>query len=202
MGALLEALRHVTHPKARRAIYEALGNYPSPKVLHEVRRRYASEAGYHAEAEAIRTLGRMKDPSLLGLFKEELSKESWNEVLRCAALDAIGMLQMAESVTILKAYTRYGQHPNVRMTAIRRLGILGRGREDIQADLLALLKDKYLLVQLAVVRALGTFADERATDALLKFTSGDVDGRLKRAAEEAIRKIRKGMEQEFPSEKT
>ena len=33
----------------------------------------------------------------------------------------------------------------------------------------------------------------------MKYTAGDLDGRLKRTAEEAIRKIRKGMEQEFPS---
>src|SRR5882672_10240955 len=89
----------------------------------------------------------------------------------------------------------------IRMSAIRRLGMLGKGREDVQNHLADLLSDKYLLVQLAVVRALGTFADERVTEALMKYTRGDLDGRLKRAAEEAIRKVRKGMEQEFPLKK-
>ena len=109
------------------------------------------------------------------------------------------MLQLAESFSILKEYSRYGHSPNVRMTAIRRLGLLSRVRDDVQPVLLDLLRDKYLLVQLAVVRALGSFADERATDALMKYTTGDLDGRLKRAAEEGIRKIRKGMENEFPA---
>ena len=109
--------------------------------------------------------------------------------------------QLAESVSILKEYSRYGYHPNVRMTAIRRLGMLVRGREDLQNHLVTLLSDRYLLVQLAVVRALAGSADERVTDALMKYTTGDLDGRLKRAAEEAIRKIRKGMEQEFPAPK-
>ena len=183
----------------RRALYEALASYASPKVLAAVRSRQASEKSYLVQAEAIRTLGRMKDSSLLGLFKETLKKESWNDILGCAALDAIGSLQLAESFAILKEYSRYGHHPNVRMTAIRRLGALGRTREDIQNILLELLRDKYLLVQLSVVRALGSFADERVTPELMKYTSGDLDGRLKRAAEEAIRKIRKGMENEFPS---
>src|SRR5262249_31399865 len=97
--------------------------------------------------------------------------------------------------------SRYGHHPNLRMAAIRRLGALGAGREDVQDHLVGLLSDPYLLVQLAVVRTLGGFADERVTEALMKFTSGTVDGRLKRAAEESIRKIRKGMEQEFPVKK-
>jgi aminopeptidase N len=200
MEILLEALRQIEHPKVRRVLYEALGSYPSPRVLAEVRARYLSEKSYFAQGEAVRTLGRMKDPSLLGLFKDVLNKmNSWNETLRCAALDAIGSLQLAESVSVLKEHARYGYHPNVRMTAIRRLGMLGRGRDDIQPLLVGLLSDRYLLVQLAVVRALGSFADERATDALMKYTSGDLDGRLKRAAEEAVRKIRKGMDNEFPS---
>jgi len=199
LEALLDGLRQIEHPKVRRALYEALGGFASPRVLAEVRSRCASEKSYSAEAESIRTLGRMKDPSLLGLFKDYLKKDSWNDVLRCAALDAIGMLQLAESFSILKEYSRYGYHPNVRMTAIRRLGLLGRLRGDVQPVLIGLLNDKYLLVQLAVARALGSFADERATEALMKYTSGDLDGRLKRVAEEAIRKIRKGMEDEFPS---
>jgi len=36
---------------------------------------------------------------------------------------------------------------------------------------------------------------------LMKYTAGDLDGRLKRAAEEAVRRIRKGMEPEFPTAK-
>ncbi len=197
----LDALKTIDHPKVRRSIYEALGNYPSPRVIQEVRARHDSEKSYLVEAEAVRTLGRMKDPGLISIFKGYLKKESWNDILRCAALDAIGILQLGESVQVMKEYSRYGYHPNVRMAAIRRLGALGRGREDIQNHLLELLSDKYLLVQLSVVRALGTFADERATEALMKYTAGELDGRLKRTAEEAIRKIRKGMEQEFPAPK-
>lgn len=198
--ALLEALRQIQHPKVRRAIYEALGSYPTPKVEAEIRSGLPHEKSYFAQSEALRSLGRMKDPSLLSLFKEYLKKESWNDTFRCAALDAIGSLQLAESRAILKQYSRSGYHPHVRMTAIRRLASLGRGgREDVQNHLVGLLEDKHLLVQLTAVRALGTFADERATDALMKYTTGDYDGRMKRAAEETVRKIRKGMEQEFPA---
>ncbi len=201
LDALLEGLRKIEHPKVRRAVYEALGSFSSPRVLSEVRARFGSEKSYFAEAEGLRTLGRMKEPSLIGLIKEYLKKESWNDLFRCAALDAIGSLQLAESFSTLREHSRYGYHPNVRMTAIRRLGMIGRGREDVQNHLVGLLDDPYLLVQLAVVRTLGTFADERVTDALMKYTTGDLDGRLKRAAEEAVRKIRKGMEQEFPVQK-
>lgn len=201
MDALLFGLRTVEHPKVRRAIYEALGSYPSSHVTHEIRLLIKDEPTWLVEAEAIKTLGRMKDTSLLSLFKAYLKKDSWNDVLRMAALEAIANLQASETVAILKAHTRYGFHPSTRMTAVRRLAGLGRGRDDIQSHLVRMLSDSYLLVQLAVVRALGSFADERAVPALMKLTTGDRDGRLKRAAEEAVRKIRKGMDDEFPSDR-
>lgn len=201
LKGLLEGLRQISHPKVRRALFEALGNFPSPQVIHETQSCYSTEKSYFAEAEAIRALGRMRDPSLLATFRGLLQRESWNDVLRCATLDAIASLQLPESVAILKEYSAYGHSPNARMTAIRGLGTLGRGRSDIQEYLVKLLDDRYLLVQLAVVRTLGTLADERAVDALMKLTTGDRDGRLKRLAEEAIRKIRKGMEQEMPTKK-
>jgi HEAT repeat protein len=57
------------------------------------------------------------------------------------------------------------------------------------------------MMKMVVVRSLGNIADERAVPALMKYTTGDLDGRLKRTAEESIRKIRKGMDPEFPSAK-
>jgi aminopeptidase N len=199
MDALLDGLKTIEHPKVRRALYEALGHYPSHRVQDAIRQSYETESSWLVEAEAIRALGRQKDPALLTTLKEHVKRESWNDVIRNAALDAIGMLQVSEAVPLLKEYSRYGHSPSARMTAIRRLGALGKGREDIQDHLIKLLSDHYLLVRLAVVRALGQIADERAVEPLMKLTSGDLDGRLKRTAEEAVRKIRKGMDNEFPS---
>jgi aminopeptidase N len=199
MEALLDGLKQIEHPKVRRALYEALGSYPSHRVQDVIRQSFETEKSWLVEAEAIRALGRQKDPTLITLLKEQVKRESWNDVIRNAALDAIGLLQVAEAVPLLKEYSRYGNSPNARMTAIRRLGALGRGREDVQDHLIKLLEDTYLLVRLAVVRALGGIADERAVEPLMKLTSGDLDGRLKRTAEEAVRKIRKGMETEFPT---
>lgn len=199
MEALMQGLRQITHPKVRRAIFEALGNYVQSLVLADLQTLYASEASYFAEADAIRAIGRMRDPAMLGLLKELLQRDSWNDVLRCAALDAIAALKLPESITLMKTYSLRGHSPSARMTAIRNLGGLANGREDIQQHLVKLLADPYLLVQMAVVRVLGSIADERAVTALMKYTTGDLDGRLKRTAEESIRKIRKGMEQEMPT---
>jgi aminopeptidase N len=199
LDALLMALQRETHPKARRAILDALGSFSDLRVQQESQRAQAAEKSYFAEAAAIRNLGRMRNPAALPALKILLARDSWNDVLRCAALDALAALKLPESVEILKTHSQRGHHPHARMSAIRALGSLGPSHPGIQDHLVGLLSDPYLLVQIAVVRALGTFADERAVDALMKYTTGDVDGRLKRLSEEAIRKIRKGMEQEFPT---
>ena len=57
-----------------------------------------------------------------------------------------------------------------------------------------LTQDSFVLVQVRAVQALEKVGDERAVPALKKLTAGDWDGRLKRAADEAIAKITKGFE--------
>jgi aminopeptidase N len=199
MDALLEGLRQIAHPKVRRGIFEALGHYSNPRVLSEVQSLYEREPSYLAEADAIRTLGKMRNPEVLGLLKELVKRDSWNDVLRCAALDAIAALKVPESITILMNYTRPQNSSSARITAVRGLAGLAQGRDDIQQHLVRVLADPYLMVKMAAIRALGVSADERAVKAIMPYTQGDWDGRLKRTAEESVRKIRKGMDQEFPS---
>ncbi len=83
-----------------------------------------------------------------------------------------------------------------RMTAIRCLAQVGVGRPDVQDHLIGLLEDPYLLVQMAAVRGLTQIGDERAVPALEKLAKGDRDGRLLRSAQEAVEKLKKGIEDE------
>lgn len=200
MEALLEGLRKVQHPKVRRAIFEALGNYADQRAREAVRKVFQSEKSYLAEAEAIRALGRMRDLTMLKKFQDLLKRNSWNDVLRCAALDAIAFLKVPESITILKNYSQKNHSSSARITAVRGLVSLGQGNEEIQDHLLRVLEtDPYMMVKMAAIRALGAVADERAVPTLMKYTTGDLDGRMKRTAEESVRRIRKGMDQEFPT---
>jgi aminopeptidase N len=199
MEALLAGLRQVAHPKVRRAIFEALGNYSNVAVLAEIQSLHHREASYFAQADALRAIGRIRHADQLGLLKEQLKKDSWNDVIRAAALDGIAALRLPESVEILKRYSQRGHSYQARGAAIRGLANMAQGRDDIQQHLVALLADPFMMIQMGVIRALGASADERAVPALMKFTSGDLDGRLKRTAEEAVRRIRKGMDPEFPA---
>ena len=75
------------------------------------------------------------------------------------------------------------------MIAIRNLATFGKGRKDVLDMLMELANDRYVLIQITAVDALGELRDERAMPLLESLTKGEVDGRLMRAAEDAIRKI-------------
>jgi HEAT repeat protein len=80
------------------------------------------------------------------------------------------------------------------MAAIRSLGSFGAITTQVQNRLLELTEDPFLLVRITAVRLLHQLGDERAVPHLKKLTSGDLDGRLMRLAEEAVQKITKNFE--------
>jgi aminopeptidase N len=194
VAALVQGLDRVTHPKARRILIEALGEARPEDIRTRLRASYRREPSYFVEIQSLRALAQTGDMSVLNLLTEQLGRESWNDILRSGALDALAALKAPEAVTVLTRHTAWGYHQGTRMTAIRGLAQLGAGRSDVQRTLIGLTRDPYLLVQLAAVRALSQIGDERAVPALKKLTEGHLDGRLKRSAEEAIQKIKKGIE--------
>ncbi|MBL8023963.1 MAG: M1 family metallopeptidase [Elusimicrobia bacterium] len=194
--ALLRAHHEVEHPKARRALLFALGEFREIQVRDRLLETHGQEKSYFAFNQAIRTLARQGDPLVMDLIERSLRMDSWNDVIRSGALDALTAMKPADLVVRLKKHTSYGVPETRRMTAIRCLAQVGLGRTDVQDHLMGLLEDPNLLVQMAVIRGLTQIGDERAIPALKKLTTGDRDGRLLRTAEEAVEKLKKGIEDE------
>jgi aminopeptidase N len=194
--ALLRAHRSVEHPKARRAILSALGEFREIQVRDRLLETHAGEKSYFAFNQAVRALARQEDPVAMEVIERSLTMDSWNDVIRSGALDALTALKPADLVSRLKKHAAYGVPETRRMTAIRCLAQVGVGRPEVQRFLIGLLEDPNLLVQMAVIRGLTKIGDERAIPALKKLTTGDRDGRLLRTAEEAIEKLKKGIEDE------
>jgi aminopeptidase N len=194
--ALLRAHRSVEQPKARRAILSALGEFREIQVRDRLLETHAGEKSYFAFNQAVRALARQGDPVAMEVIERSLTMDSWNDVIRSGALDALTALKPADLVSRLKKHAAYGVPETRRMTAIRCLAQVGVGRPEVQRFLIGLLEDPNLLVQMAVIRGLTKIGDERAIPSLKKLTTGDRDGRLLRTAEEAIEKLKKGIEDE------
>ena len=172
----------------------ALGEFREAAVRERLWETLAQEKSYFAETQALKSLAKQGDATVERLIDEALGRDSWNDVLRSGALEALTLLRSPKAVDVLIRHTAYGVPHTRRMTAIRCLAQLGGGREDVLRRLTALLDDPYLLVQMSAVRALGQVGDERAVPALEKLTKGDWDGRLIRTAEETVLKLKKNID--------
>lgn len=191
---LLRAHAAEENPKARRPINAALGEFREAAVRERLWETLAQEKSYFAETQSLKSLAKQGDATVERLIDEALGRDSWNDVLRSGALEALTLLRSPKAVDVLIRHTAYGVPHTRRMTAIRCLAQLGGGREDVLRRLTALLDDPYLLVQMSAVRALGQVGDERAVPALEKLTKGDWDGRLIRTAEETVLKLKKNID--------
>ncbi len=191
---LVHCLDVIDHPKVRRAIYEGLRHTKSKSAADYVEKCFRKEKSYFVEAEGVRLLSALRHPKAKAVIEETLKKESWNDVLRQAALEAMAISRNAAWIPTLLNHTKPGHHQRLRMAALRALMQFKPATEAVRNRLVDLTTDTFLLMQTAAARALQELGDERAVPALKKLTTGDRDGRLKRLAEEAINKLTKGFE--------
>jgi aminopeptidase N len=185
----------IKHVKARRAVVEAIGKFRRPESLDLLKKALEAKDSYYVPAEACRAIGKVRTPAALKVLEQQLEVESWNDSIRSGAIDALAALNSDEVVPTLKERTAYGAHQISRTAAVRALGTVGKGRGDVVDHLLKLVTDKFLRVQVTAIAQLGHLGDPRALGPLKALVDReDVDRRLLRVAEEAIREIREGLD--------
>jgi aminopeptidase N len=94
-AALLEGLG-VSHPKGRRAVVAALGLFRKDEEVGKALRKLCEKGdpSYFVEAEAARSLGKLKLPDTLPLLEKMTERPSFQDVIAAAAIDG-----MAESLS-------------------------------------------------------------------------------------------------------
>ena len=187
--AALKKMTDVKSPKARRAVAAAIGEFKTQSSLELLKKMLLDKNSYYVPSEAARSIGKLSHETSMQTLKKHINIESWNDTIKSGVLEGIAKLQTDESISILKENGKYGHHERSRITAIRNLGLIGKGRKDVLDFLIESSKDNYSLVQLVSVIALGDLGDERAIPVLEEMTKGHRDGRIKRQAQESIRKI-------------
>jgi aminopeptidase N len=189
-AALLGAL-DLPDPRARRGVAAGLAETRSARAGAALRRLADTDPSPFVAAEALRGLGRTRDPGARPVLLAALrARDAWNDVVRAGAVDGLADLGGPAALAVLRARTRYGHpHPS-RVAAVAALGRAGAGDPGALRTLLARTRDPHLRVQTAAIRALGALGDERALPRLRALAAArDVDGRVPRAAAEAFRAI-------------
>jgi aminopeptidase N len=200
--ALEVLLAHVQlpHPKARRAVVTALGEFKEPRAAQALTAVIAqTDASYYVEAEAAAALGKTRTDGVLAVLQEASQKESWNEVIRGGVFRGLAELKDERAISLLVDFTAYGCPPLARYAAIRALGKLG-GEKDpapevIVNTLTALLDEEHFRTRMATLEALASLNSPKTLPALERLSARDLDGRVKRRLEEVIETIRSNRKQ-------
>lgn len=189
-SALLAALAD-RNPRVRRRIVLALAQFKDDAdVASALRRQWRTEKSYMVRAEILTTLAAIRAPDAFERCAAALDTSSFRDVIRSAALRAFDVLQDERGIDLAMRYAAYGQSRWTRAAAMSALAGLARTvphrARRIQEGLEQHLRDRSFWAQLAAAESLGKLGRPAAVEALRRLEKADVDGRLQKAARDAI----------------
>ena len=187
--------------RVRRKVIKALGKFKEDEVVAKpLEKTFQKDSSYFAQAEAVRSLARIRALNAFQICVKALKQDSHNEVIRRAAFD--GFIELRDSLGINYAlhWAAYGKPTQVRTSAIAALGRLaeyGEARQDELLDqLMTYLDDPHFRARTAAMKALGDLGDPQAIAALERSILREPHFRRNETARKAIRKIRENQKME------
>jgi aminopeptidase N len=196
---LIKALAVEVHPRTRRVIARALGDFvhdaAAGAALAAVVER--GDASYFVEAEAALSLGKTRTARAGELLRVAAGRDSFNDVIRQYAYRGLAEARDDGALNFLLDAVRWGRITQGRRAAAMALAVLVRGRRDREARdvrerLELLLGDRDFRVQAAALEAVAVVGDPAAIGALRRMIERELDGRLRRRGKEVIRDLEDG----------
>jgi aminopeptidase N len=192
--ALLNNAGH-SHPKVRRAVAEALGNWRDDAVATALL-SMRDDPSYFVVASALHALGKTRDPRAFDALVAGLSTPSWMETIASGAARGLGALADERALPVLEDALRPDRPEPLRRAALGAIAQLGTLVETtrtraVEAVERALMDPGYL-VRLSAYPAAEKLDDARLLPALDRLAVAEDDGRLRRDAAEAAIRVREG----------
>ena len=196
---LIKGLAVEVHPRARRVIARALGDFvhdaAAAAALAQIVER--GDASYFVEAEAALSLGKTRTQRAGELLRLAATRESFTDVIRQYAYRGLAEARDDSALGLLVEAVRWGRVTQGRRAATMALASLMRGRRDREARdvrerIELLLGDRDFRVQAAAIEALALIGDPAAIPPLRRMADRELDGRLRRRGKEVIRDLEDG----------
>lgn len=179
------------HPKVRRAVASALGEFRTEAAATLLARLAEKDPSYLVAADAARALGETRSPRALDTLLSVLGESSWADVKRAGALDGLASLRNEDAVPHVLERTRYGHSSQARRAAVLALARLSDSRKT-REHLEDLLDDNDPHFRISVVRALELTGDTRARGPLRRHLDRELDGRVARRIRETLKTLSQG----------
>lgn len=196
--ALLENVR-LAHPKARRAVLAALGEFRRDEEVAQALRSVCErgDESYFVEGEAGRALGKLRVEGALPVLERMTTRPSFQDAIAVGAIDGMAESLDPQAYGLVEPRVRYGQPPFVRRASAVALAKLAepadKKREAVEI-LSELFRDRQFRVQMAALESAQELGDRRLIGPLE--STPFLDGRARRAAREAVRALREGTPKE------
>jgi aminopeptidase N len=198
LSALLRAFGD-THPRVRRAVAAALGEYRGEERAARALGTLltAGDPSLFVEAEAALALGRTRVPLALEILPGLLGRPSFQDLIRTRAIEGLGVSGDERALPIVKGQWRPGGGGiylarRAVVAAVAELtagtGNARAGREFIEDCL----RDPDFRVRGEAANALLRIGQPEALPALESALRGELDGRARRRMGDAIRDLRDG----------
>lgn len=181
----LQSSRSVRHPKVRRAVAGALGEFRCIQAVQTLSAMLDDES-YLVSAEACRALGATRQREALDALLGQLERDSWADIVRAAALTGLGLLGMKQALPAVRERTHPRHRARARRAAVLAMARLSDERE-VRQELEGLLDDANPSVRMDVVDALLTIGSPQSRPALSRRLDREGDGRVARRLREGLR---------------
>lgn len=178
----LRALGRMNSLPARKQVLAALSNdQPWVRVVavdqlgkfhndEEIAKRlqdiYKGDKAYSVRGMALQSLAADKAPNTEPFLEKALTISSPDDVLRCAALRAMGSLGDNSAIPALLEWSSPGKPSALRGIAIASLGQVDLNNHDITARLISYLNESSFDIRFAAIFALGRRGDPTAIEPL------------------------------------
>jgi len=190
---LLATIGH-QHPKVRRAVVDALGEFREPEVAAALVSPATGDESYFVQRSALHSLGKTRSEKAFKILRDAAHTKSWNGVIESGAALGLGELADPRATPLLLELAKPGGDPaapGAALLALARQGELLESERAAAVDAISsAIGDANFFVARAGAAAAEHLPDKRLLEPLDRLAQTGFDGRLRRDAADAAARIR------------
>lgn len=156
-------------PWVREVAVEQLGKFTDdPGLAAKLTEISSKDSAYRVRVAALQALGQRKAEGAMGTLDGATKTDSPDDVIRRAALRAMGELGNDQAAPQLLDWVDPAKPIRLRAAAVASLGKIAKKDESVESRLIALLNDPEFDIRFAAIFALGERGDAAAIEPLEK----------------------------------
>jgi HEAT repeat protein len=164
--------------------------HAGPVATDHIQAIAANDPSLYVRGSAVIAYAIHDGAAALPTIRKTIATDSWQDVLRNAAVSALNQINAPEAWDILLPYIRPGTLVNTRTSAIAVLANKAKGREaELARTLEPLLNDPFYQVRLSAANALGRLGQKSSLAALNARAKVEAESRVLGVIQQAIAAI-------------